>query len=82
MRVKNDIFIYISTLISIYLSDDSPVLPDPAVLFFKPYIVKQGQGQRLSVAAQDSLAFAHVSSRQGEAATGVGGVVPDVTQSC
>lgn len=58
------------------------MLPDPAVLLFEPYVVKQGQGQWLSITAQDGLALAHISSCQGEAATGVGGVMADVTQSC
>ena len=65
-----------------YLSDDSPVLPDPAVFLFQPYIVKEGQRQWLSITAQDGLALAHVSSCEGEAATGVSGVMPDVAQSC
>lgn len=58
------------------------MLPDPAVFLLQPYIVKQGQRQRLSIAAQDGLALAHVSSREGEAATGVSGVMANVTQSC
>ena len=74
------------TLISIgrqflYLSDDSPVLSDPAVLLLQPYVVKQGQRQWLPVTAQNGLALAHVRSCEGEAAAGVGGVVANVTQS-
>lgn len=70
-----------STFKDLYLSDDSPVLPDPAVLLLKPYVVKQGQRQGLSIAAQDGLALAHISSCEGEAAAGVGGVMTNVTQS-
>lgn len=65
----------------LYLCDDSPVLPDPAVLLLQSHVVKERQGQRLSITTQNSLALAHVSSSEGETPTGVGGVMPNVAQS-
>lgn len=66
----------------LYLSDDSFVLPDPAVFLLQPYIVKEWQRQRLSITAQNGLALSHISSREGEAATRVSGVMANVTQRC
>lgn len=65
---------------AVYLSNDGPVLPDPAVLLLQTHVVKQRQRQRLPIAAQDGLTLAHVSRSHREAAAGVGGVVSNVTE--
>jgi len=79
-RAARFFFFFNGVFEGLYLGDDGPVLPDPAVFLLQAHVLKQRQRQRLPVAAQDGLALAHVGRREREAAAGVGGVVAEVAQ--
>ncbi len=63
-----------------YLRDDGFMLQHAVVFLLDADVVQQWQRERLAVAAQHRLTLAHISGGEGEAAGGVGGVVPDVTE--